>query len=173
MLNTQKRLPALWLFLLLGIAVIVVAVAYLSSGVLATSLADTFAALWPGDSHAQARLIIWDIRLPRALTALVIGALLSICGALTQGLFRNPLADPGLIGVSSGSALGATLAIFLLSNYLNPLWSVFVLPLAAFVGGGLVTWLVYRIGLSVSGNILKASRTCSHTVQKYSTTSYN
>ncbi|WP_276599097.1 iron chelate uptake ABC transporter family permease subunit, partial [Nannocystis sp. SCPEA4] len=62
----------------------------------------------PGD-----RYILLVLRLPRALGAVVVGAGLAIAGAAMQGLFRNPLADPGLVGVSSGAALGAALAIAL------------------------------------------------------------
>lgn len=157
MAHTHKRLPPFWLFLLAALAILVVMAGYLSSGVLATSLAETLRAIGrglAGESAAQVQLIVWEIRFPRAMTCLVTGALLSLCGALTQGLFRNPLADPGLIGVSSGSALGATLAIFFFGAFLDPAYSHLVLPVAAFLGGGLVTWIVYRIGLSVSGNIL-------------------
>ena len=156
--HSNKRLPAVWLFSISIAAIVLVVLAYLSSGVMSTSLADTLSVIWQGilggDAGGQTGLIVWDIRLPRALTALIIGALLSLCGALTQGLFRNPLADPGLIGVSSGSALGATLSIFFVGALFDSAWSHLVLPIAAFIGGGAVTWIVYRIGLSVSGNIL-------------------
>ncbi|MDX1693819.1 MAG: iron ABC transporter permease [Ketobacteraceae bacterium] len=155
--HTHRRLPPISLFLLAALAILLVSVGYLSSGVLATSLWDTLMAILPGapaDSAAQVQLIVWEIRFPRAMTCLVVGALLSVCGALTQGLFRNPLADPGLIGVASGSALGAALAIFFLGSFIDAAYSHLVLPVAAFFGGGLVTWIVYRIGLSVSGNIL-------------------
>lgn len=155
MLQTSKRLSPTWLFFTGLIACVVFLLAYLSSGVMNTDVAQILAALM-GDAsqQAQLQLIIWDIRLPRALTCLAIGALLSVCGALTQGLFRNPLADPGLIGVSSGCALGATLSIYFFGQYMDTTWSHLVLPVAAFFGGAAVTWIVYRIGLSVSGNIL-------------------
>ena len=135
-----------------------ISLAYLSSGVMSIDMTQTASALLNGlmgnEPVSQAGLIVWDIRLPRALTALIIGALLSLCGALTQGLFRSPLADPGLIGVSSGSALGATLSIFLMGTLIDTSWSHLILPASAFLGGCLVTWIVYRIGMSVSGNVL-------------------
>lgn len=96
----------------------------------------------------QAELIVGQLRLPRALMALLVGALLAMCGVAMQGLFRNPLADPGLIGVSSGAALGAALAIVFgaaiggLPASLGP----YLLSLCAFLGGLVVTWLVYRLG---------------------------
>lgn len=64
----------------------------------------------PGSLPAQ---IVWDIRLPRNVTAFAIGAMLGMSGALMQGLLRNPLAEPGILGVSSGAGLGAALAIVL------------------------------------------------------------
>ena len=61
--------------------------------------------------RAMAQQIIWDIRLPRTLGALGAGALLGLAGALAQGLFRNPLADPYLLGSASGASLGVALAL--------------------------------------------------------------
>ncbi|RVD63056.1 iron ABC transporter, partial [Mesorhizobium sp. M4A.F.Ca.ET.029.04.2.1] len=93
----------------------------------------------PGDAvlSARDRLIVYDIRLPRALLGVLIGAALAVSGAVMQGLFRNPLADPGLIGVSAGSSLGAVAVIVLGSTWLAPLTSALgtlALPLAAFTG---------------------------------------
>ena len=59
-----------------------------------------------------ARLIVLDLRLPRAVLGILIGAALGLCGAVLQGLLRNPLADPGLLGISSGAALGAAIVIY-------------------------------------------------------------
>ncbi|MFZ5959936.1 FecCD family ABC transporter permease [Pseudomonas knackmussii] len=96
----------------------------------------------------QAQLIVGQLRLPRALMGLLVGALLALCGVAMQGLFRNPLADPGLIGVSSGAALGAALAIVFGAAIggLPALLSPYLLSLCAFLGGLAVTWLVYRLG---------------------------
>lgn len=92
--------------------------------------------------------VLMAIRLPRAILAVVVGAGLAISGAVLQGLFRNPLADPGLIGVSTGAALAAVLVIVLgggvtmmLPEFLRPL----MLPVSAFLGGLLVTLLIYRL----------------------------
>ncbi|MGI9507397.1 MAG: FecCD family ABC transporter permease [Geminicoccaceae bacterium] len=92
--------------------------------------------------------VVLAIRLPRALLGLGVGAGLAIAGAAMQGLFRNPLADPGLIGVSTGAALGAVAVIVLggaLVGGLDPAIRPFFLPLAAFAGGLLVTLIVQRI----------------------------
>ena len=93
-------------------------------------------------------IIVWHIRLPRVLMGAVVGASLAVAGATMQGLFRNPLADPGLVGVSSGAALGAIGVIVLGSGPLSPLLAVlgtYALPLAAFLGGLASTTLLYAI----------------------------
>ena len=97
---------------------------------------------------ARDRLIIYDIRLPRIVMGALIGASLAVSGAVMQGLFRNPLADPGLIGVSAGSSLGAVSIIVLGSTVLAPLTLAlgsFALPLAAFCGGLVTTLILYQI----------------------------
>ena len=94
------------------------------------------------------RLIIYDIRLPRAVLGAIIGGALAVSGAVMQGLFRNPLADPGLIGVSAGAALGAVGIIVLGGTVLAPFTAVFgiyALPLAAFIGALASTWLLYQV----------------------------
>lgn len=96
----------------------------------------------------QAELILGQIRLPRTLLGLVVGAVLAISGVAMQGLFRNPLADPGLVGVSSGAALGAAVSI-VGGNWLGGVPEVFapyLLSIFAFLGGLGVTALVYRLG---------------------------
>jgi iron complex transport system permease protein len=81
--------------------------------------------------------ILWSIRLPRVVFAGLVGGALGMAGAALQGVFRNPLADPGLIGVSSGAALAAALTIVLghaMWASATPTLTIWVLPLAAFVG---------------------------------------
>lgn len=93
--------------------------------------------------------VVWLLRLPRVLLALLVGAALGGGGAAMQGVFRNPLADPGLIGVSAGAALGAVGMIVLGVHVTTALPWVSGTPgrtLAAFAGGLLATWLVYRMG---------------------------
>ncbi|MEL6567456.1 MAG: iron ABC transporter permease [Pseudomonadota bacterium] len=87
----------------------------------------------PGD-----RTVIWEIRLPRALAAFLVGAALGLSGAALQGLLRNPLAEPGVLGVSASSALTATVSIYYGLAALTP-W---MLPLAAIVGALLATGLL-------------------------------
>ena len=98
----------------------------------------------------ETRLIIEHIRLPRSLMGLMVGATLALTGAVMQGLFRNPLADPGLIGVSSGAALMIVLGSWLLSE-LPSGWMPYATVLGAFGGGVLTTLLVYRLGQTAQG----------------------
>lgn len=98
--------------------------------------------------QSRESLILFTIRLPRTLLAMLVGAGLAVAGAMLQGLFRNPLADPGLIGVSSGAALAAGLTIVLGEAWLAPHFGgtpVAVLPLGAFCGGLSTTLLLYMI----------------------------
>ena len=91
------------------------------------------------------RVIVWDVRFPRILMGLFVGASLSMTGAALQALVRNPLADPYVLGISSGAALGATLGLALgLSSIMGGIG----LPLCAFIGGGLTIILVYGIAAS-------------------------
>ncbi|PWN08028.1 heme ABC transporter permease [Rhodohalobacter mucosus] len=95
--------------------------------------------------------ILLNIRLPRVLLAVLVGAALAISGAAMQGLFRNPLADPGLIGVSSGAALATAIAMVVLSSLAWPFLDLLgeaLIPLAAFAGGTSATILVYRLSTS-------------------------
>ncbi len=94
--------------------------------------------------------VFWQLRLPRLLLTLCCGALLAITGAAAQSLFRNPLADPGLIGVSAGAALSAALVMVLLGSYLSLLGG-FIIPLAAFLGGVGTTLLVSRLAVTLQG----------------------
>lgn len=96
---------------------------------------------------AAERAVILDIRLPRALAAIAVGAVLGVCGAAMQGLFRNPLADPGLIGVTSGASLGSVVYLKLFAGVAGGLSAAFAslaLPVFAFAGGLLMTWIMYR-----------------------------
>ena len=88
--------------------------------------------------------VVWLIRLPRVALALAVGAGLGIAGAALQGIFRNPLADPGLIGVSSGGALGA---LFVILVGVAPL-GLATLPVAAFLGAFVLTMVVYGLSRS-------------------------
>lgn len=103
-----------------------------------------------GDALLSARdtIIVQDIRMPRVALGCLIGAALAVSGAVMQGLFRNPLADPGLVGVSGGAALGAVSMIVLGTTAFAPvtaLLGIYALPAAAFLGGLAVTLVLYRV----------------------------
>lgn len=116
----------------------------------ALNVITSLAGLSSGDEalSMRDRIIILDIRLPRAIMGLLVGAALAVSGAVMQGLFRNPLADPGLVGVSAGASLGAVTMIVLGTTVFGPLFAVFgiyTLPIAAFSGGLVTTLILYRI----------------------------
>ena len=89
--------------------------------------------------------ILWEIRVPRVILAALVGAMLALAGATYQGVFRNPLADPYLLGVAAGAGLGATIAIAYLPEGLR---GQRALPVAAFVGGAVAVMLTYAVGRS-------------------------
>jgi iron complex transport system permease protein len=96
----------------------------------------------------QTSQIIWDIRIPRALLALAVGASLGLAGAITQALFRNPLADPSLLGVSSGAALAVALVILMDSAWMSI--ELLGIPMAAFGGALLSCYLLMSLSRQIS-----------------------
>lgn len=105
------------------------------------------------DNYSAARQVFEQLRLPRALLAAAVGAMLGICGATTQGLFRNPLADPSLIGVTAGASAGAAVMIFFAADIvsLKGVLGVGTISLGAFIGGALAVVLVYKIATTKEG----------------------
>ena len=129
----------LWVLCVLGIA-------------LGSSIGSTgFESWWQALHDDIAWQIVWDIRLPRSVGAFAAGALLGLAGALAQGLFRNPLADPYLLGSASGSSLGVALALTLFG--VNPFATEFLVRLgltgAAFVGAVLAVMLTLLLARGV------------------------
>lgn len=108
------------------------------------------------DNSTAAVLLV--IRLPRVVMAVLIGAGLSMAGAALQGLFRNPMADPGLIGISSGASVGAVLIIVFqaaLPLWLNTGWvHYYAMNIAAFCGAFIAAWLIIRIAHTNNGAIV-------------------
>ena len=92
----------------------------------------------PSGLPSQMETVIWNIRGPRVLAALLCGAALAVAGTAFQGLFRNPLVSPDILGASSGAALGAVLGIYLSLG-------LFAIQLAAFIGGLVAVGLCGRI----------------------------
>jgi iron complex transport system permease protein len=105
------------------------------------ALADLWAVLAGGGSEPL-QTVVWQIRAPRIVAAVAVGAALSVAGAAFQGLFRNPLVSPDILGASAGAALGALLGIFFSLGIAG-------IQLAAFAGGLLAVALVYATGSAV------------------------
>ena len=94
--------------------------------------------------------IVWQIRAPRVVLAALVGSTLSIAGASYQGVFRNPLVDPYLLGVAAGAGLGATIVITVNRSGTSTWW-IDPLPLAAFVGGLIAVLATYLVGTTGKG----------------------
>jgi iron complex transport system permease protein len=93
-------------------------------------------------------IIVWNLRLPIMLMAILVGVALAAAGTTMQGLFRNPLADPFIIGISSGGAFGAIVGVFVRQNFLQSLPEQFLLPLFSFFGAIGTIILVYLLSKS-------------------------
>lgn len=140
--NPSLALPLLFILLCF------ISLYSLSFGAINVSTEEIVNALFLNNGHFQTLLIINEVRLPRLLLGVLVGMSLGMSGAVLQALFRNPLADPALIGISSGAALGAITVIVLGGTFLNE-WEAFLgyfaLPLSAFIGGVIVTSVIYIV----------------------------
>lgn len=111
---------------------------------------------------SKGELFVWQLRLPRTLAVLLVGAALAVCGVVMQALFNNPLAEPGLLGVSNGAGIGLVLGV-MLGN--GSLWS---LALAAMAGALLITLILLHFAhrqLSASRLLLTGSRSALSVAQ--------
>lgn len=132
---------------ILSIALLLSLVVALSVGAASIPVLSTARIMWDRltgiPNYSSYHIIIFDVRLPRVLLSALVGAALATSGAIFQSLFRNPMADPYIIGVSSGAALGAASAIVFQLNY----WILgsSIIPLTAFLGALMATFIVYRI----------------------------
>ncbi len=137
----------------LGVLVCVLIFTVLSSiafGVRRIPMGDVIYTLLGYIDNEKTDIIIWDLRMPRTLTGLVVGAVLGIAGAIMQAITRNPLADPGIMGVNAGASFFAVLAIWGLG-----ITSIFHLSWFAFLGAGVASIVVYgisNVGGSRSGS---------------------
>ena len=130
------RTGVVWFVLLAGLCIMfLISLAIGTSGY---SLPEIWEGLWNADA-GNARIVVFHLRLPRAILAIMIGACLSAAGALLQSVMRNPLADPGTIGVSAGAAAAAVTILLVFPN-LN-----YSVPLFAFGGAALTCVLIYML----------------------------
>lgn len=153
---------------LLGLVLLLALIVFLSvdKGAVEISLAQCLSIIGrriglhlPWSFTAQQEATLLTIRLPRVVLGLLVGAGLGISGAAMQGLFRNPLADPSLIGISSGAALAATMVVIIgdvASFSLPPTLQLFAFPVAAFVGALITTLIVYRLA-TIAGQTIVAT----------------
>lgn len=134
------------------ILLIIVLLCSIAFGAVAISPSDMFSAiqhfLQGKDAANIYEGVFIQLRLPRVLLCTITGAILSVSGVLMQGLFRNPIVEPGLVGTSSGAALGASI-VFVLAATLSPevksFTGPFLVPLAAFFGALAATYTVYSL----------------------------
>jgi iron complex transport system permease protein len=148
-----RRFSARSLITVLTVLLPVVVLVSLVIGTVNITISDALNALLGSATNQQIGTILLDIRLPRILMAIFVGAVLASTGAVMQGLFRNPLADPSLIGVSSGASVGASLMIVTAGGFIQSgaLVGLSLVAVGAFVGGFTATLLVYRLATSGMG----------------------
>ncbi|MGA7828779.1 MAG: iron ABC transporter permease [Geobacteraceae bacterium] len=169
-------LAAAIVLLVTGIGVALVLGRYqISPGALRDVIFSSFSGQETGSELATSSLVLWSVRLPRVLAAIMVGAALSVAGAVFQSLFRNPLVSPGILGVTSGASFGATLAFFFAAN------SALLVEGSAFLFGLLAVTLAYQIGrrsgntvtsLVLSGVIVSALFTAGVSFLKYKADPY-
>lgn len=142
MINTSRSRIVVIVTLALAIVAAIIAIGL---GSVFIPIADILSTIFGSSSKAVNDTIIWDIRLPRVLLAMIIGANIAISGALLQAVMGNPLADPGLTGVTSGAA--ACVLVIMLAA---PQYTQFI-PIAAFVGGLIAAAIVYLLAWRRTG----------------------
>ncbi|EHU5130637.1 iron ABC transporter permease [Vibrio parahaemolyticus] len=151
-----RRIPLSTTLITLSGFLAFIAIASITVGPMNISFTDSLCGLIGAHSELapHIQLVINEIRLPRTILCMFIGAILAVCGVVMQGLFRNPLAEPGIIGVSAGAALGGAFAIVVFAEFSQnhpQLMNLAALPLFAFLGGALTTVLVYWLGTNKFG----------------------
>lgn len=135
----QKQKKKIYiLFILSGILIIFSLIYGLATGSVTLSLSEILHGL-NNSGESMEHQIIWNIRLPRILTGMLVGMCLAVSGTILQGVMRNPLADPGVIGVSAGAGLVAIITMVIFPEYTN------LLPIGAFIGAFVAAAFVYFI----------------------------
>ncbi|MEM6309837.1 MAG: iron ABC transporter permease [Pseudomonadota bacterium] len=145
----DRRHVSRWAHLVLGLILALTCLASLAIGPSGASLWEAVFRMFQGQSLERIEaIVLWDIRAPRTALGLCVGAALGLSGAIMQGLFRNPLADPGILGVSAGASLGALTAIVMgavLPFGLAQLFGAALLPVFAFFGAWVSMLILYRV----------------------------
>ena len=137
-INERKAFRLSVIFILL-IAVIACMIISLIWGSTPVSLTEIWRTLWSDELTDTASQIIWNIRLPRNIVAALVGACLAVSGAILQAVMKNPLADPQIVGVSSGAGLAGVIVLILFPGY------DYIVPLVAFLGAMGAALMVYAL----------------------------
>lgn len=133
----KRQMPTL-LGLVLGLCILLICLVYSVTLGAADIPLDKILASFIAFDGSYEHLVVQTVRLPRVLIAILVGSALAVSGALMQGLTRNPLADPGILGIESGAALAVVATIFIFGSS-----SLSVLTIVAFLGAGVTATLVY------------------------------
>lgn len=141
-LNVVRSRPLLLIGLGVGVCLLLLSMLLsIAFGAANIAPADVWNAIFAFDSSSTNHLIIRTLRVPRAAVAVLVGASLAVAGAIMQGLTRNPLGDPGILGINTGAALGVVAAVFFLNVSSLSLYALF-----AFAGATLTAVAVYGLG---------------------------
>ncbi|MDX5426815.1 MAG: iron ABC transporter permease [Bacteroidota bacterium] len=133
------------ILIIVGILSIALSILFGSVDLRSVNLFDLLDAFWNGKTLDLDQRILWELRIPRAFMTFLVGGILALGGVLTQGLFQNPIVEPGLIGTSSGAAFGASL-FFVIGAAIPEIGGSWGLILCAFLGGAIATWVVLKVG---------------------------
>ena len=152
-------MSARFFYPLLGIAIVVLFLLNLLTGSVRIPVADVLGILAGGDAQRETwHYIVWETRFPQTCTALLCGSALAVCGLLLQTVFRNPLAGPGIFGITNGAGLGVALVMLLLggsiSSALMEVSGFLAVILAAFIGAMAVTALLFLFSMMVKNNVM-------------------
>lgn len=156
MIHAARSPATVTTFSALVLCALGIALAEVSLGPVTIPAERVLAAL-AGEGTVAEMAIIWQIRLPRLGLGIATGVALALAGVALQGLLRNPLAEPGLIGVTAGASLGAVSVIVLggaLGAHVPPAVTPFLLPLAAFLGGLAVIAILFVLAAQTQGNVV-------------------
>ncbi|MGN0237314.1 MAG: FecCD family ABC transporter permease [Lepagella sp.] len=146
------------IIIILGIATVLLLLANLFWGAISIPMADVISALTGGECDEALRYIILESRLPQALTALIAGAALSASGLMLQTIFRNPLAGPSILGITSGASLGVALVLLLFGGWIGIAGSDFggniAIMIGALLGSSIIMALLILLSLRVKNNLI-------------------
>lgn len=149
-----RRSRALTVMTILTILILIVFIISMNTGVIRLGPLEVLRTFFGGGTAKQS-LILFDFRLPRIVISILVGAGLAVSGAILQGVSRNMLADPGILGINAGAGLAVILVVSFYPN--NASGPLFFMPMIAMVGAGLAALLIYSLSY-VKGEGISSSR---------------